>query len=106
MGVPIIRTIVFWGLYWGPLILGNYHLGRGTLVLDRVFSCGEAWLLGGEGRGAVGGHNAWVIIWASVQMFWSEFLIVTEMPCLPSYFRGCMVGKGYSSACTMSCPKT
>ena len=26
MGVPIIRTIVFWGLYWGPLILGNYHL--------------------------------------------------------------------------------
>ena len=35
------------------------HLGRGTLVLDRVFSCGEAWLLGGEGRGAgAGGHNA------------------------------------------------
>ena len=25
-GVPIIRTIVFWGLYWGPLILGNYHV--------------------------------------------------------------------------------
>ena len=25
MGVPIIRTIVFWGLYWGTLILGNYH---------------------------------------------------------------------------------
>ena len=23
LGVPIIRTIVFWGLYWGPLILGN-----------------------------------------------------------------------------------
>ena len=23
-GGPIIRTIVFWGLYWGPLILGNY----------------------------------------------------------------------------------
>ena len=20
LGVPIIRTIVFWGLYWGPLI--------------------------------------------------------------------------------------
>ena len=29
-------------------------LGRGTLVLDLVFSCGEAWLLGGEGRGAGG----------------------------------------------------
>ena len=27
LGVPIIRTIVFWGLYWGPLILGNYHVG-------------------------------------------------------------------------------
>ena len=26
LGVPIIRIIVFWGLYWGPLILGNYHL--------------------------------------------------------------------------------
>ena len=26
-GVPIIRTIVYWGLYWGPLILGNYHIG-------------------------------------------------------------------------------
>ena len=27
LGVPIIRTIVFWGLYWGPFILGNYHIG-------------------------------------------------------------------------------
>ena len=26
LGVPIIRTIVFWGLYWGPLILGNYQM--------------------------------------------------------------------------------
>ena len=26
LGVPIIRTIVYWGLHWGPLILGNYHL--------------------------------------------------------------------------------
>ena len=26
LGVPIIRTIVFWGLYWGPTILGNYHM--------------------------------------------------------------------------------
>ena len=25
LGVPIIRTIIFWGLYWGPIILGNYH---------------------------------------------------------------------------------
>ena len=27
LGVPTIRTIVFWGLYWGPLILGKYHIG-------------------------------------------------------------------------------
>ena len=27
LGVPIIRTIVFWGLYWGSLILGNYRIG-------------------------------------------------------------------------------
>ena len=26
LGVPIIRTIVFLGLYWGPLFLGNYHV--------------------------------------------------------------------------------
>ena len=26
LGVPIIRTLVFWGPYWGPLILGNYHI--------------------------------------------------------------------------------
>ena len=26
LGVPIIRTIIYWGLYWGPFILGNYHL--------------------------------------------------------------------------------
>ena len=25
-GVPILRIIVFWGLHWGPLILGNYHI--------------------------------------------------------------------------------
>ena len=31
LGVPITRTIVFWGLHWGPLILGNYmyHIGLG-----------------------------------------------------------------------------
>ena len=32
LGVPIIiRTIAFWGLYWGPLILGDYHVGFTTL---------------------------------------------------------------------------
>ena len=28
LGVPLIRIIVFWGLYWGPLICGNYHIGE------------------------------------------------------------------------------
>ena len=27
-GVPIMRTIVSWGLSWSPLILGNYHIER------------------------------------------------------------------------------
>ena len=26
LGVAIIRIMVFWGLYWGPLILGNYQI--------------------------------------------------------------------------------
>ena len=26
MGVPTVRTIVFWGLYGGPPLLGSYHL--------------------------------------------------------------------------------
>ena len=42
LGVTIlIRTIVFWGLYWGP-ILGNYHIGG---VVGDPVSCtmfGEA----------------------------------------------------------------
>ena len=29
LGVPIIRTVVFCGLYWGPFILGNYHIEIG-----------------------------------------------------------------------------
>ena len=26
LGVPIIRIKVYWGLYWGPLILRNYQI--------------------------------------------------------------------------------
>ena len=25
-GVPVIRTRVFWGLYWVPTIVGNYQI--------------------------------------------------------------------------------
>ena len=28
VGAPLLRIIVFWSLYWGPLFLGNYHLVR------------------------------------------------------------------------------
>ena len=27
LGVPLIKIIVYWGLYWGPLFWGNYHIG-------------------------------------------------------------------------------
>ena len=34
--VPIIGIIVYGSLYWGPIILGNYHIGfrkiRGTVL--------------------------------------------------------------------------
>ena len=36
LGVPIMRIIVFWGLYWGPLILGNYHIGLESKLTSRV----------------------------------------------------------------------
>ena len=37
LGVPRIRTIVFWGLYWVPLVLGNYHFNLGlSLPNQRV----------------------------------------------------------------------
>ena len=31
LGVPIIRIIIYWGLYWGPPIYGNYRLGSEVL---------------------------------------------------------------------------
>ena len=36
MGVPIMRIVVFWGLYFpGSAILGNYHdCQRNTTLLD------------------------------------------------------------------------
>ena len=31
LGVPIIRSIVFWGRYWGTLIMGNHHVDPNIL---------------------------------------------------------------------------
>ena len=39
--VPIIRTIVYWGLYGGTLILGNYYM----FLLDVFFSGPSALLV-------------------------------------------------------------
>ena len=32
LGVPIIRTIVYLGLYRGPPVLGKYHVGQGLRI--------------------------------------------------------------------------
>ena len=39
LGVPIIRIVVFWGLYWGPPILGNYYIGFPRSIGD----CIQVW---------------------------------------------------------------
>ena len=44
-GIPIIRTIIYWGLYWGPPILGNYHMplsSQGAAVKCLLESAGPA----------------------------------------------------------------
>ena len=45
-GVPILRTMVFWGLSWGLPVLGNYHSSHAipSALLCRVpdFSKGHA----------------------------------------------------------------
>ena len=48
LGVPIIRTIVFLGLYWGSPILGNYHIIRYIVPppsrsLDYIAHIGANW---------------------------------------------------------------
>ena len=45
LGVPRIRTIVFWDLYWGPLILENYHVRIETKYFSLRLSleCSDAW---------------------------------------------------------------
>ena len=54
--LPLVRTTVFWGLEWGPLILGMYHrhaIGASASSLNlpgcsgHVFSVCMGILLGG-----------------------------------------------------------
>ena len=48
LGVPRLRTTVFWASYWGPLILLNYHIQLHTSeekgVSGSVWTC--RWGLG------------------------------------------------------------
>ena len=37
----MIRTIVFWGLYWGPLILGNYQFPNMEHASNAYLSSGQ-----------------------------------------------------------------
>ena len=61
----MIRTIVLWGLYWGPVILGNYHMSTriprafhedltgiaiGSLASLCGYICNTKWL-SGQGYG-------------------------------------------------------
>ena len=46
LGVLILSIIVYWGLYWGTLILGKYHIvlisilnGDGIIIADKVILC-------------------------------------------------------------------
>ena len=39
MGVPIIRTMGYSGLYWGPLILGNYYIQWRPNLTEIVYCC-------------------------------------------------------------------
>ena len=38
MGVPIIWIIIFLGLYWDPLILGNYHMDHSLNSYKRGYT--------------------------------------------------------------------
>ena len=36
LGVPLIRAIVFGGLYWGSPISGNYHIDVSAVLLPMI----------------------------------------------------------------------
>ena len=44
LGVPVVRSIAFWGLCWGSLILGNYLLVRNKHVYRHAFLCEQCML--------------------------------------------------------------
>ena len=38
--VPIMRTILYWGLYWGPLILRNCQIDNQRFSVERSLADG------------------------------------------------------------------
>ena len=54
LGVPMIRIIIFGGLYWGPLNLGNYYINpKYSNVGYSRHSYHYTWTVGvGESRSA------------------------------------------------------
>ena len=42
MGVPTTRIIVFWGLYWGPPILGNCLFFSTPRLVIIALACSKA----------------------------------------------------------------
>ena len=60
LGVPIVRIVVFWALYWGPPIYENYQISSARLRRReygfrdfgfRVSGLGREEGLGGRDRG-------------------------------------------------------
>ena len=52
LGVPVIRIIIYWGLYWGTLILGNSQYAKFRPFIEPAckylsgVDCYERWQLG------------------------------------------------------------
>ena len=62
LGVLIIRTIVFWGLYWGPLVLGNYQMSR--VGLEEVLVIPDhIGVIGFEGEWRTRWTRTWKMKW-------------------------------------------
>ena len=61
LGVPILRIIVYWGLYWSTLILGNDHidLGPKSTILSGNYQ--TVILTGLLDNGWLGGRQAVVL---------------------------------------------
>ena len=58
LGVPIIRTIVCWGLDWGPPILGNYHMYIYIYIERECMVC-SIWYMVYQHKNPTNTHGFW-----------------------------------------------